>query len=362
MSQINMIFSLNASRSIIFMILIGVIEMIDIYFLHIVYMSHLIDTLIISGGGAKSVSVLGSLKYLEDKLIIKNIRRYAGSSAGAILCLLLNIGYSAQEIRDSFFSQDSSLINDPFYKKPFNIFYYYGINSGNKLVEYIKQLLVNKGFDKDITFDDLKNKTNKILVMTGTSLTDQNTYYFNYKTTPNMKVVDALRISISIPIFFTSVNYKIKDTEHIFIDGGILENFPIHYFETCDEIGDFVLTSNDLEKFKCNQTGPHCYDNVLGIMLFMDGEKRDVDNFNENKIVINNMGDFFSSYVNTMFLKIEIGNFRDHTGSKTRFFDRVISIVIPKTVSYIDFNLTRKVQDNLINIGKTAIEDFFKTV
>jgi hypothetical protein len=63
-----------------------------------------------------------------------------------------------------------------------------------------------------------------------------------------------------------------------------------------------------------------------------------------------------------MFLKIEIGNFRDHTGNKTQFFDRVVSIVIPKTVSYTDFDLTRKVQDNLINIGKTAIEDFFKMV
>jgi NTE family protein len=324
-------------------------------------MSHLIDTLIISGGGAKSVSVLGSLKYLENKLIIKNIRRYAGTSAGAILCLLLNIGYSSQEIRDSFFSQDGSMIHDPFYKKPFNIFYHYGINSGNKLVEYIKNLLINKGFDKDITFEELHKMTNKVLVMTGTSLTDQNTYYFNYITTPNMKVVDALRISISIPIFFTSVNYKINDNDHIFIDGGILENFPIHYFETCDEIGNFVLTSNDLDKFKCN-VDSHCYDNVLGIMLFMDGEKRDVDNFNENKIVINNIGDFFTSYVNTMFLKIEIGNFRDHTGNKTQFFDRVVSIVIPKTVSYTDFDLTRKVQDNLINIGKTAIEDFFKMV
>lgn len=324
-------------------------------------MSNLINTLVVSGGGSKSVSVMGALKYLEDNKIIQNIRRYAGSSAGAIICLLLNVGYTSNEIRDSFFSQNSSLINDPFYRKLYNLYNYNGLNSGNKLVEYIRNLLINKGFDKDITFKELEKKTNKILVITGTSLTDQNTYYFNFSTTPNMKVVDALRISISIPIFFTSVNYTVNDNKHVFIDGGILENFPIHYFETCDEIGNLVLTSNDLDKFQCrNNMMTNSYENVLGIMLFMDGEKRDVNNFDENKVVINNMGDFLNSYVNTMFLKIEISNFRDHNGLNTNFFDRVISIMIPKTVSYTDFDLKKDVQENLINIGKKSIENFFK--
>lgn len=327
-------------------------------------MSCLINTLIISGGGSKNISVIGTLKYLDDKKILSNIKRYAGSSAGAIICLLLNIGYTPQEIEDTFFNQNSTITKDPFYKVVWNLYKNYGMNSGSKIVNYINSLLIKKGINKDITFNELKIKTDKILVITGSSLTDQDTYYFNFCTTPDMKVVDALRISISIPIFFTSINYTINNKNHIFIDGGILQNFPIYYFDLCDSLGKYILTANLLQKTLrlSNISGPNekLHENILGIMLFLDGEIRDVDNFNNNIVTISNIGNFLSSYVNTLLLKIEIANFRDPTtGAMNNFFNRVISIKIPKTVSYTDFDLADDVKKILMENGKTAAEEFF---
>jgi NTE family protein len=328
-------------------------------------MSKLVDTLVISGGGSKSISVIGTLKYLEDNNILKNIKRYAGSSAGSIISLMLNIGYTPDEIKTTFFAQDSSMIHDPFYSKLWNLINYYGINSGNKIVSYISKLMSDKGFHRDITFMELKLLTDKILVVTGTSLTDQNTYYFNYSSTPKMKVIDAIRISISIPIFFTSVTYNINDSDHVFIDGGILENFPMFYFETCDSLNKYVLTSNELHrlKSKSNQEPSievNTYTNILGIMLFLDGETRDVDDFDNNTVVINGLLSFLSSYINTMLLKIEIDGFRSViNNSNNAFFDRVISINIPKTVSYTDFDLKDDVKETLITNGKLAAESFF---
>ena len=53
------------------------------------------------------------------------------------------------------------------------------------------------------------------------------TEFFSYKTTPNMEVWQALRISISFPIIFNKVDLNNK----IYCDGGLTDNFPIEIFD-----------------------------------------------------------------------------------------------------------------------------------
>ena len=50
---------------------------------------------------------------------------------------------------------------------------------------------------------------------------------FNYIDTPNVKVIDAIRMSISIPFVFTATVFE-NDT---FVDGGLIENYPITGFK-----------------------------------------------------------------------------------------------------------------------------------
>ena len=54
--------------------------------------------LVISGGGIRAILHLGALKILEEKNILKNIKNFAGSSAGSMIALLLCIGYSPNDI------------------------------------------------------------------------------------------------------------------------------------------------------------------------------------------------------------------------------------------------------------------------
>lgn len=56
--------------------------------------------LIFEGGGVKGIAYSGALAVLEQRGILRRIKRVGGASAGAINASLLAIGYSLGEIRD----------------------------------------------------------------------------------------------------------------------------------------------------------------------------------------------------------------------------------------------------------------------
>ncbi|RYD71724.1 MAG: hypothetical protein EOP53_23155 [Sphingobacteriales bacterium] len=97
------------------------------------------------------------------------------------------------------------------------------------------------GFDR-ITFRQLHVRGFKDLYITGTSLNRQKIIVFSHENYPNMKVRDAIRISMSIPLYYEAVHIdssgKIvqnpKDTKglDVMVDGGILGNFPIQIFDS----------------------------------------------------------------------------------------------------------------------------------
>jgi predicted acylesterase/phospholipase RssA len=69
----------------------------------------------------------------------------------------------------------------------------------------------------------------------------QKVEYFSVHTYPEMRVVDAVRASMAVPLYFEPLiindkgepqdvrNYQ--DHDHILLDGGFLSNFPIWVFD-----------------------------------------------------------------------------------------------------------------------------------
>lgn len=65
---------------------------------------------------------------------------------------------------------------------------------------------------------------------------------FSRETFPAIKIKDAVRISMSVPLYFRAVFIDSKGktysrqnksrTLHIVVDGGITGNFPIHLFDS----------------------------------------------------------------------------------------------------------------------------------
>ena len=183
-----------------------------------------IDTLILSGGGLKGIAEMGALHYMESIDILKNITTYAGASAGAVNCVLLSIGYRPIELYQFFMNTDMEKLKD---LHAYNFFNKLGLDEGKRFTLVVRKFFEAKSIDPKITFKKLYRMTKKKLIITGACINDKKTYYFSHETEPNMKVIDALRISVSIPIIFTPCKFRGK----VFIDGGCTDNYPIALFK-----------------------------------------------------------------------------------------------------------------------------------
>lgn len=330
-----------------------------------------IDTLVISGGGMKSLATIGSLKYLDKIGVLKNIKKYAGSSAGSVICVLLAMDFAPDEIRNTIFRKGISLVNDNPFMIPYNLLINYGLHSASKLMKYIEELFETRKFSKSITFKELYDITDKTVVITGTSLNDRDTFFFSHITFPDMKVTDALRISTSIPLYFTSVKYGMKNDQglyidHRFVDGGVLNNFPLYYFDICQtqpSIKNYSDLVEHKEKMSIMIDDKNTYKhNTLGIMLINEKNERNVNDFFTGHDSINSVVEYFSSLIHTLLTKIEQDNFSNPlSGVKDNFFERTVTIRIDSNISPIDFSLSEDKQEKLIECGVNACSEFFNT-
>jgi NTE family protein len=205
-----------------------------------------IYNLVLSGGSIKGIAQLGSLHYLYKKGFLDNIKNIVGTSVGSINALLYIIGYKPFEIYKMLLKIDM----DKFIKPKFeSLISKYGMDNGNRMLLVVKKLMSKKDVSHDITFHSLYIRFGYNLIITGSCINDKKGYYFSYKDYPDMKIIDAIRISTSIPLVFYPKKYDNK----YFIDGGCFNNYPINLFkdELDNTIGIFIEgVKPDIEKIE----------------------------------------------------------------------------------------------------------------
>ena len=186
---------------------------------------------IFEGGGMKGVAYARIPRVLKE-FGITDIQKVAGSSAVSIIALLIALNFSDEDIEDLLnnmkFSEfaDSSTYTECLW----NLTTSNGINSGVYFQDYIRHLIHTQTGNPNINFAQLFEYTKIELVITGTNMTTGTTEYFSYKTTPEMEVWKAVRISIAIPVFFAPFVYN----KNMYVDGGVLSNYPIWIFDNED--------------------------------------------------------------------------------------------------------------------------------
>ena len=166
------------------------------------------NTLCLSGGGVYGLSIIGSLKYLCDKNILKlySINKFIGTSIGSIICFLLVINYDINTIIKIIYKLNLDKIKINFDLS--NLIENFGIDNGCKIISIIQTLIFNKLELYDITFKQLYEKTKKDLNIIALNYTKKKEALLSYKTTPDMSVILAIRMSSSIPFIFRPVKYK----------------------------------------------------------------------------------------------------------------------------------------------------------
>ena len=201
-----------------------------------------IDTICFSGGGTKGLVFVGAIKALVEKNVIdlNKINKYIGTSAGSVIALLLLIGYTPEEL-ECFLYEFNFNILEPEIDSD-NLFLGYGIDDGSKVIFVFQNLLEHKLKKKYITFAELFEITGKEIIITATSISKSKIKYFNHISEPDLDVVLAVRMSMSVPFYYMPVSYK----DEIYIDGGILDNYPIQLGEKDKTIGIVVASDNDI--------------------------------------------------------------------------------------------------------------------
>lgn len=207
--------------------------------------------LVLSGGGTKCAAHIGAAHGLLVCGMLENINTIACASGGGMIGVLMLCGYTPKQILTLLIGIGTDKLMS---KKRANFLTEFGLESGNRFIMIFGKILSAKGFSPDVTFEEFYQKTQKNLILTGTCLNNKKPYYFHKDTYPNMKVLKALRITISLPPLFTPVKFEGK----LFVDGGFLDNYPIRLFsDRIDQVvgvylngkRDYIQEINHLEGY-----------------------------------------------------------------------------------------------------------------
>jgi NTE family protein len=185
--------------------------------------------LVLEGGGVKGLGLVGAVLHLMREGY--TFPRVAGTSAGSIVAAFLAAGAKADELAGIMGRLEYSRVPDragfPGVGESLGLVRRSGAHPGNYVHGFVRDELERLGVR---TFGDLKRRT---LVVTATDVTRGRLLrlpwdYESLGLDPDEQpVADAVRASISIPLFFEPVELA----DRTLVDGGVLSNFPIEMFD-----------------------------------------------------------------------------------------------------------------------------------
>jgi NTE family protein len=205
--------------------------------------------LVFEGGGVKGIGLAGALATLEERgYMPQNI---AGTSAGAITAALLAAGYSAADLKQIIISLDYREFQDrawedrvPLIERSLSLLLDLGLYEGDYFLRWMRERLA----EKDVhTFADLvcpefadDPKYRWKLSVVASDVTNHELLVLPRDARKlgiepdTLEVALAVRMSMSIPIFFEPVRVENPETgqTHVIVDGGMLSNYPVWLFDS----------------------------------------------------------------------------------------------------------------------------------
>jgi predicted acylesterase/phospholipase RssA len=362
--------------------------------------------LVFRGGGIKGIAFLGALARLSaDK---HSTRRLIGTSAGAIFATGWAAGYTPDEIRTKVAERkDDKLIfasflatakrPDPIPELVWRPLAATADNSVRRVVklfpnvkpekaegwggkslahslggavcddqafrDWMSGILKGKEFDAQVTLKDFHARINKTrpqqLTLVAADITSREVLLLNERTTPELPVIEAVRMSMGIPFVWKEViwkaawgKYRGKDvTGHEIVDGGLLSNFPMRYF--LDPI--FEKENNVLGPPP--GAGP-----ARTVGLLLDGTKPppDLPDAKESEHLIESMPvvRLASKLLDTMLDAWDQDAMRQFIaeGNESRHVCRIPT----RGIGALEFEMTDERVKALINAGQCAMTEFLE--
>jgi NTE family protein len=323
--------------------------------------------LVFEGGGVKGIAYVGALEVLEQKGILRDVKRIGGTSAGAINAVLLGCGYSNKEQLNIMSGLDFNNFLDSSWgvmRDTARLINEFGWYKGDFFYEWIGGLIKKKLGRAELSFAEFEKLTGRALYLVGTNLSTGFGEIFSHEHTPAMRMVDAVRISMSIPLFFAAIRNARRD---VYVDGGLLNNYPIKLFDREKYISEddrpkaarrtdyYGKENKAFLKGEYKERSPYVYNcQTLGFRL---DSKREIAAFRYGDVpAVNRIDDFFDytkALLRAVFNVQEMAHLHSDDWQRTIYIDTL-------GISTTDFGITKKKRDGLIESGRKCTESYFK--
>lgn len=180
------------------------------------------DTLVLSGGGIKGLAMMGAVDRMRSEGMLSKVRMVVGTSAGALVGALVA---TRRDLRDAL-----GVICAHGYAPDFDfarLAQGFGLDSGKSIESLCRALL--DGLPEGLTFGDIRRTYGVTLVVCVTNVSRRRAEYLGPDTHPDMPLALALRMTCSVPLYFSAVRYQ----GCWYVDGSIVDNFPCDW-ATCN--------------------------------------------------------------------------------------------------------------------------------
>lgn len=291
---------------------------------------------------------------MENNGILKNVVRVAGTSAGAITAGLLSVGFTNGEILDLLKQTSFSSFMDSkwgFIRDAIGLFSKFGWYRGKKFQQWFEQQIEKKTGGKSFTFEDLRQAISnkeagfRELAVAGTNLSTQTTEIFSAETTPKISIANAIRISMSIPLFFYVVNYK----DSRYVDGGLYYNYPINIFDNIKYLSDKKY-GKEIDYDPREGAIYNC--RTLGLRVDTKAEIKSVFE-NRPPQQIKNIKDYMGALIGGYMEGMNKIHLHENDWHRTIYIDSL-------GVKTTQFDLDDKTIQDLVVSGKKGAQDYFE--
>ena len=333
-------------------------------------MAYHFRNLVFEGGGVKGIAYVGALQVLEEKGILPDIMRVGGTSAGAINAVLVGLNYSPAETLqilnklnfEKFMDDDFGVIRDVD-----RLLSEFGWYKGDFFRKWIGDLIAKKTGNANVTFDQVQQqkaaKGFRDMYFMGTNISTHFAEVFSHEHTPRTCLADAVRISMSIPLFFSSRRSPRGD---VYVDGGVLDNYPVKLFDRerylddaniarHGEVTEYYKKHNAGLKRKKLDISPYLYNKeTLGFRL--DSE-REIATFRDQAEPVAEPIDDFFDYTRNLLKTLVDAQANSHLHSddwqRTIYIDTL-------GVKTTEFKITDAKKKALVESGRKGTETYFK--
>ncbi|GAD04407.1 hypothetical protein PORCRE_91 [Porphyromonas crevioricanis JCM 15906] len=327
--------------------------------------SYFFQNLVFEGGGMKGLAYVGALEVLEQEQIYPNIKRVAGTSAGAIMAVLLGVGYTLEEVKEIVWGLDFKKFLDDSWgliQDCHRLLNEYGWYKGDFFRSWIADLIARKLGNTEATFDDLKHSScglnTKEIYLVGTNLSTGYSEVFSHEHSPRFCIADAARISMSIPLFFSA---KRNFRGDLYVDGGVLDNYPVKIFDRRKYVTsdwrrtDYYEEINRSIRLKSRKITDYVYNKqTLGFRL---DSKEEIASFRDQSEApirrIENFWDYTFSLIKTLISVQDNTHLHSDDWQRTIYIDTL-------GVKSTDFHIGDDIKRALLESGRNHTKQYFE--